>query len=320
MNSLYSASLRGREIYDTVWRTVQSTFWDANRLADWDSWAGKFDDQIVDEESALRFIDEMLASLNDPYTERVKPEDTPAAGGQDRPKEDAPRDVMAVVTKDNIGYLRIASFDKDEVAEVVSRVVPGLAGCDAIMLDLRHNSGGKLHLAIECLCYFIKNGLIGTIESRDWKRQYFVNGTQFFCVETLSDGTEKTELYPVRPLPLLAGKPLIVIIDGRTASAGEFMTASCVQNGVPGKTLIVGKGETPAKGIGQAIYELCDGRVKIKVTRTRWLCPGGEWLGDCGQTERNGIAPDVAVEDDSENQSLKLAADELRKMLGRDVD
>jgi hypothetical protein len=78
---------------------------------------------------------------------------------------------------------------------------------------------------------------------------------------------------------------------------------------------MVGSAATAGKGIGQADYEVGNGQVKLRVTRCHWFAPGGEWLGDCGQTERNGIDPETLVEGDTGPEALKVAADELRKML-----
>jgi carboxyl-terminal processing protease len=241
----------------------------------------------------------------------VAPDGTP-------PPADAVKPVIAVLTPSNIGYLRISNFDSDDIATMVRDAVALIASADGIILDLRQNGGGRMHVALEVCNYFVDNGLLATLKFRHEggvkTRQYFVNETQFFATEELPDGTKTTEMYERRPA-LFAGKPIAIIINRRTASAGELMVATLVQNGTMGKVTIVGSGTTPGKGIGQAEYEVLDGAVKVRVTRTHWFAPGGEWLGDCGQTESNGIEPWVLVENDRGPEALKVASDELRKLL-----
>jgi C-terminal processing protease CtpA/Prc len=320
-----SAAAQGRELYHAIWELVGATFFDTSRLTDWASWEHRFDEQIADEATALRFADEMLASLNDTYTERVVPPTlapVPSTSDADAPAQadEKPADVMAVLTPDKLGYLRISSFDREDVVDLIEAAIAKLEGCEGIMLDLRQNNGGRMHQALDASGFFLVDGLLATLKFRHEGgiklREYFLNGTQFFARETLPDGTKTTDMY-TRRKPLLALKPIVLIINRRTASAGEMMVATLVQNGFPGMVTIVGSGVTPGKGIGQAEFEVLDGKAKVRVTRCRWYAPGGEWLGDCGQTESNGIEPDTMVPDDRGPEALAVAAKELRKMLGR---
>ncbi|MCC6977293.1 MAG: hypothetical protein IT343_03175 [Candidatus Melainabacteria bacterium] len=321
------ASTAGRELYHAIWALVKLTFFDTKRLADWASFEHRFDEKIVDEESALRFADEMLASLGDTYTERVvAPETFVSAASADEPSikvEQAPA-VSSVLAPSGIGYLRISSFDKEGVVNDVAAAVEKIKDCKGVILDLRGNSGGRMFEALECCGFFLTEGLLATIKFR-WEdgdgvkvRQYFVNEDQFFMREELPNGGKSSDIGTRRP-PLLAGKPLVILLNRRTASAGELMICTLVQNGIAGKVTMVGSGTTPGKGIGQAEYDVLEGKVKLRVTRCHWFAPGGEWLGDCGQTERNGIEPDTLVEVDHGPEALKVAADKLKEMLGLPV-
>jgi C-terminal processing protease CtpA/Prc len=228
--------------------------------------------------------------------------------------------VMSVLRPDNIGYLRILDFDREEVFDEVQAALPKIAGCDGFVLDLRHNSGGRMHRAIQACCLFVENGLLTTVELPHegggvLLRNYYVNADQFFCVEVAPDGTEKTEMYE-RPAPIMAGKPTVVLINRRTASAAEMTACALVQNGEEGKMLTVG-GTTAGKGIGQIQVDALAGKVQIQITRSRWLAPGGDWVGDCGQTVRNGMDAMVPVEDDHGPEGFKVALLELRTMLDR---
>lgn len=327
MKTVDNASQRGRALYHAIWALVNVTFFDTKRLAGWGSYEHKFDAQIVDEETALKFADEMLASLGDTYTERVVAPATfvsQHSADDNTNAETPPADVSSVLTPTGIGYLRISTFDKEGVIEEIAAAVAKIADCKGVILDLRHNSGGRMFEALESCGFFLEEGLLATIKFR-WEegegiktRQYAVTKDEFFANEELPDGTRTGHPGTRRP-PLLAGKPLVILMNHRTASAGELMICALVQNGIAGQVLMVGSGSTPGKGIGQAEYDVLDGKAKVRITRCHWFAPGGDWLGDCGQTERNSIEPDVLVEGDRGPEALKVAADELKKMLGMPV-
>lgn len=319
MSDALSASAKWRALYRDIWELVGMTFYDVNRLSDWQDWEHRFDDVIDSEESALRFADEMLASLGDTYTERVVPPVVALAdAGNVINAEEKPSDVLGVLTPNNFGYLRITSFDDPKIVELVDAAVKKIASCDGVILDLRQNSGGRMHEALACCGYFVANGLLATLKFRHKEgekvRQYFVNEDQFFAYEQEPNLPRSLDMYSRQPA-LLAGKPIVIILNRRTASAGEMMICALVQNGEVGKVHMVGSGTTPGKGIGQAVYELEHSDVKIRVTRSHWFAPGGEWLGDCGQTAADGISPDTLVENDRGPEALKVASDQLRAML-----
>jgi C-terminal processing protease CtpA/Prc len=308
-------------LYHAIWLRVRDSFIDVDRLTDWDSWEHRFDESIDSDESALQFADVMLASLGDPYTERVISLASVASHetvAESVAPESVPQVVQAVLRPDGIAYLRIGTFDRGDIADLVQASLSKIGECKAIVLDLRHNGGGRIDQVLKCLCYFVKNGLLTTVELRHedgiTRIQYFVNESQFYSCETSPDGTQSKEFYP-RPDPVFAGKPLVLNIDSRTASGGEMMTASLAQNAEPGQVSIVGRGKTPGKGIGQLEYDILDGRARLQVTRSRWLAPGGEWVGDCGQTRSDGIEPDIIVSDTQVTSCLKASVEAINAML-----
>ncbi|CAN5557476.1 hypothetical protein BH11CYA1_BH11CYA1_08790 [soil metagenome] len=334
MNISKTASTQGLELYHAIWETIAVTFFDKMRLANWSSWEHKFDDVIDSEETALRYADEMLTSLNDTYTERLiapttfvapsSADDLPAADSPAAhlPVAETPADVMSALSPSGIGYLRVSSFDREDVVELIQAAVEKIATCEGVILDLRGNSGGRMHQAMESCGFFLDQGLLATLKFRhetgEKVRQYFINEDQFFLTEELPDSEPPlklpTDMYK-RRAPLLFGKPLVILLNRRTASASEMMICALVQNGIVGQVHMVGSAASAGKGIGQATYELCDGKVSLRVTRCHWFAPGGEWLGDCGQTERSPIEPETLVEGDTGPEALKVAADELRKLL-----
>ena len=309
-----------KQLYHAVWALVRDTFFDTSRLTNWSSWEHRFNGAINEEADELRCIDEMLASLGDTYTERVVPPAVPSAATTDTTAAASPpafEPVLSVPLPNNLGYLAIRTFDREDIMTFVKAGVEKIAGCDGVILDLRSNSGGRMHQALEACNFFVANGVLTTLKMRHddgvKSRTYQVCETQFQCVEELPDGTSTVELYE-RLAPVFAGKPLVILINRHTASAGEMMTAALLQNGTEGAISLVGSGPTPGKGIGQAEFEV-EG-IKVRVTRTHWFAPGGDWLGDCGQTEANGIEPWVQVENDHGPEGVKVAHTELKRLLG----
>lgn len=326
-----SASDLGRELYRAVWQLVNQTFFDTARLAHWDSLEHHYDSEIVDEESALRCIDAMLATLNDDFTwaERVRKaapqpaasttvsESAAATTGAGATEE--PEPVMAVLRPDGIGYIRILTLDHPGILDLIEAGAQKIAACKGVVLDLRNNVGGDVQTTAAACGSFLKDGLVTTMEMRHAgggieRTQYALSDDEFFANEYVP-GLAPTSKRYLRSAPVLAGKPIVILINKRTMSAAELMTAAIVQNGTAGQVLMVGSGATPGKGIGQTNYLFMEGKYRVRVTRVRWLAPGGEWLGDCGQTECNPIEPDVLVPEDRGIEGVQVAFKELRKML-----
>ncbi len=63
-------------------------------------------------------------------------------------------------------------------------------------------------------------------------------------------------------------------MNRRTASAGELMICALVQNGIAGQVTIVGSGTTPGKGIGQAEYDILDGKAQAAHHALPLVCAG----------------------------------------------
>lgn len=339
MNTNITASELGRGLYHAVWQLISKEFFDTARLTDWGTYEHRFDSEIVDEDSAMRCIDEMLKSLGDEFTwgERVSipafaatlgaPADVAAADGVPADAapgatatvSEEPAPVMAVLRPDGIGYIAIRTLDHPNILGLIEAGVEKIAACEGVILDLRNNVGGDVQVTAAACGLFLEEGLVTTMEVRHesggiHRTQYALSADEFFANELSPDGSATCKRY-LRSAPLLAGKPLVILINRRTMSAAELMTAALVQQGIPGAVLMVGNGPTPGKGIGQSNFTYLEGKYRVRVTRMRWYAPGGDWLGDFGQTVRNGIEPDVLVPEDRGMEGLQVAFKELRKML-----
>ena len=113
-----------------------------------------------------------------------------------------------------------------------------------LVFDLRGNPGGWLDQAIHVADLFLSEGVIVT------ERWY--------------DGSEQSE--EAQPGEFAEDVPLVVLVDGHSASASEIVAGALQGNG---RAVLVGT-QTYGKGSVQTIYHLVDGS-ELRVTSARWL-------------------------------------------------
>lgn len=203
-----------------------------------------------------------------------------------RKDEKTPRDVT--ITRDvihinsvtwtrddttGIVHLKLNQFidtTDQEMNDAVQKIL--LSQPKGIILDLRNNPGGYLVTAINVASRFIDKGVIVS--------------------EKFSDGQKKD--YDTTLQPSFSGIPLVVLVNGGSASASEIV-AGALQDYTRGK--IIGE-KTFGKGIVQNFQTLSDGST-LKITVAEWLTPKGRAI------HGHGIDPDVVVTrtaDDVENK------------------
>lgn len=179
---------------------------------------------------------------------------------------------------DNSGYIVLSRFNAKASAEV-GRAVKELKnqGADKIILDLRGNPGGLLNEAINVSNIFIPEGeLIVTTKSviEKYNREYYT-----------------------RKEPIDTKIPLVVLVDGRSASASEIV-AGAIQDLDRG--VIVGA-QSFGKGLVQRPRELAYG-TQLKITISRYYTPSGRCIQALDYRRRNedGKAIRTKVEDYNE--------------------
>ncbi|MBV8372679.1 MAG: S41 family peptidase, partial [Candidatus Eremiobacteraeota bacterium] len=176
-----------------------------------------------------------------------------------------------------IGYVELTVFGRDTGAELNSALTRlQQQGARAIVLDLRDNGGGYLEAAVAVSSKFISSGPIVSVESRA------SNITTLEADDTAID-----------PLPL------VVLVNGYTASASEITSGAIQDSGVG---TIMGT-KTFGKGVVQTIYPLPDGSA-VKITTARYLTPRNRDINHLG------ITPDVVVIENKHPQYGTLAKDE----------
>jgi C-terminal processing protease CtpA/Prc len=311
-----TVSNAGQELYYAIWQKVQERFYDQERLLalNWIEQKHRFDEQITDQASAISYAKILLQMLGDKYTKLVEP--TEVVTKQER-RVSKTRYATNKLLPGAIGYIGILSFDHKDIFEQVRERLAGVAHCDGFVVDLRGNGGGLLNATANVCELFIDEGTICFIESRtdsglaesviSFSNQYFERCT----VET--DKEPEKFLYKRRSA-MIAGKPMVILIDGDTASSAEMFTAALLD--CSGKNPVVSMGsKSSGKGIGQADFDIF-GQVTLTISCVRFFSPANQWFGDAAQTIANGIKPDIYLADNpNPAHAVEIAANYLRAHL-----
>src|SRR6202051_3433064 len=195
--------------------------------------------------------------------------------GQDKPVEmTLTRDVIRVLSVrshsegDDIGYIRITQFNeqattglKKAIADITAQDGDKLKG---FILDLRNNPGGLLDQAISASNAFLNRGEI---------------------VATRGRNADETQRFTARPGDLTKGKPVIVLINGGSASASEIVAGALQDHK---RAIMVGT-RSFGKGSVQTIIPLGSGNGALRLTTARYFTPYGRSI------QAKGIVPDIEV-------------------------
>jgi C-terminal processing protease CtpA/Prc len=305
----------GRELYGKIWKVLGTRFYDVSRLANWKSWKHCYDDVIIDDNSALRYADKMVASLNDEYTCLIKPEKVGSRHAYQKRNKTA---VIAEHLPGNIGCLSILDFSQNNMLEQVAQGLERIADCAGFLVVLANNSGGLVDQAIDCLEPFVEEGGITSLElstGKGVKTQYVYFAPHASLICTTLPGAKETMQWFGRKKAIVAGKPVAVVINGDTASAAEIFAEALLHNGkATGWCRSYGT-RSRGKGITQEPFKILGGRAKLQISTGRVLSPSQRWFGDA-QTDCRGIEPDVYV--DGGDRAIRNAAlRDLRRRIGQ---
>ena len=178
------------------------------------------------------------------------------------------KSVKSRMLDDGFGYLRITSFQSktgDNLHEAIRKLKKENGGSlDGLVLDLRNNPGGVLSAAVEVSDAFLDEGLIVYTEGRNPSSRLSFSAT---------------------PGDILDGAPLVVLVNGGSASASEIV-AGALQDHRRG---IVTGSKTFGKGSVQTILPLGNGSA-LKLTTARYYTPSGRSI------QAEGIEPDIKLE------------------------
>ncbi|MEB3314139.1 MAG: S41 family peptidase, partial [Cyanobacteriota bacterium] len=183
-----------------------------------------------------------------------------------------------------VGYIRLTQFSANAAAEM-GEAIRALEGeqVTGYILDLRSNPGGLLYSSIDIARMWLDKGTIVSTVNRQ--------------------GVVDEEAATQRAL---TNKPLVVLVDGGSASASEILSGALQDND---RAVLVGT-RTFGKGLVQSVRSLADGS-GLAVTVAKYLTPSGRDINT------NGIEPDIQVEL-TEDQRELLADD--RELIGTPDD
>ncbi|MDY6946830.1 MAG: S41 family peptidase [Pseudomonadota bacterium] len=169
--------------------------------------------------------------------------------------------------ENGIGYVRISHFS-ETTAPDLERSLAGLkkkhgAALNGLVLDLRNNPGGVLEAAVGVSDVFLDDGVIVTANGRAADARFEMDA---------------------RPGDALDGAPMVVLVNGGSASASEIVAGALQDHR---RATLIGR-QTYGKGSVQTVMPLSDGHA-IKLTTSKYFTPSGASIHE------KGIKPDVLV-------------------------
>ncbi len=196
--------------------------------------------------------------------------------GENKPLEiKVVRDVIKIKSvkaekQDDVGYIRITSFSEltgenveREIKEQIKQI--GKDKFSGIVLDLRNNPGGLLDQAISVSDLFLDKGEI---------------------VSTGGRVEDSNKRYNATSGDILNGKPIVVLINGGSASASEIVAGALQDH----KRAIIMGTKSFGKGSVQTVIPLSVSNGAMRLTTSRYFTPSGRSI------QAEGIVPDVVVE------------------------
>ena len=199
--------------------------------------------------------------------------------------------ITAKIFENNIGYLKVPSFDEDTASSFKEKVQElQNKGAEKLIIDLRNNGGGIVDEAVDIADMLLEKGktIISTVNNRDKKNVTYSKNEATITM------------------------PVIVLVNENSASASEILACSLQDNE---RAKLVGT-KTYGKGIIQTLLSLTDGS-GLKITTEQYYTPKGISI------HKEGIKPDEEVKipdsvkniyrlEENEDTQLQKAIEMLR--------
>ena len=176
------------------------------------------------------------------------------------------------LTTDDILYIKLTDITKFTPHNFEAAFAQYANQAKALIIDLRGCHGGALQGAIDVADLFLPNGIITSTQGRK---------------------DDSVVFYEAHPDVLFAGKPIVVLVDGETASSAEILAAALQEQGA---ALIMGT-STLGKGSVQNVVNLPDNN-KMILTNAYAFTPAGNPI------HQNGVKPDVCLYRVKDNAKL----------------
>ena len=187
-----------------------------------------------------------------------------------------------------IGYIRISSFMGRNAGNDFEKILTDYKTKEGIIIDLRGNTGGLLSNAVQISNLFLDSDIIVSTVDRDGYMDTARAARKYFSTQ-----------------------PLVVLINGGSASASEIMSGALKDNN---RALLIGE-NTFGKGLVQEVKKLPPFEAGMNITVQKYLTPNGTDIN------KKGISPDIEVkltEEDAKNKNdvqLKKAQEVLLQMI-----
>ena len=230
--------------------------------------------KLDDEQVQGLTLNQAVEKMRGPVNTKIKL--TIMRKGADKPIEvSITRDIIRVrsvrshVEGEDVGYIRLTQFNEqttDGLKKAISDITAKVADdkLKGYILDLRNNPGGLLDQAISVSDAFLQKGEI---------------------VSTRGRNAEETQRFNARAGDLTKGKPVIVLINGGSASASEIVAGALQDH----KRVTVLGTRSFGKGSVQTIIPLGSGNGALRLTTARYFTPSGRSI------QAKGIVPDIEV-------------------------
>jgi carboxyl-terminal processing protease len=240
------------------------------------------DDEPIQGLTLNQAVDKMRGPVNTTIKLRIMRK------GQDKAVEmTLTRDIIRVLSVrshaegDDVGYIRITQFT-EQTGEGLKKAISDLTAqkgdsLKGFIVDLRNNPGGLLDQAIAVSDAFLEKGEI---------------------VSTRGRNADDIQRFTAHPGDLTKNKPVIVLINGGSASASEIVAGTMQDHK---RATILGT-RSFGKGSVQTIIPLGQGTGALRLTTARYFTPSGRSI------QAKGIVPDIEVLQDVPDE-LKARTD-----------
>jgi carboxyl-terminal processing protease len=230
--------------------------------------------KLDDEQVQGLTLNQAVEKMRGPVNTKIKL--TIIRKGQDKPVEvSITRDVIRVksvrsrVEGDDVGYIRLSQFNEqttEGLKKAISDITAKISNdkLKGYILDLRNNPGGLLDQAISVSDAFLEKGEV---------------------VSTRGRNAEETQRFNARAGDLTSHKPVIVLVNGGSASASEIVAGALQDHR---RATVIGT-RSFGKGSVQTIIPLGSGNGALRLTTARYFTPSGRSI------QAKGITPDIEV-------------------------
>ena len=204
----------------------------------------------------------------------------------------APAVRYSMMLDDRTGYVPLERFSEQATEDIANAVIAlSKRGAKGIIIDLRGNPGGILDEAFAMSNLFLPKG----------KELLSVRGRGDF------------QKFVAERDPLAPDVPLVVLVDGGSASASEIV-AGALQD--YDRALVLGT-TSFGKGLVQSVYNL-DGGYALKITTGKWYTPSGRSIQKERKMNADGQFAEV-LPDSMETDSVRKARPTFKSASGRTV-